>query len=225
VRGRQNAQLAARAHKRRQAARAMAAPPAPVARPGVLTVKQIKPAGLRHDARLQDVLHAFCVTSDGPAGIREWLAPEEPRPLWQLGVVAMALNGGIVMMTDGGDHDALHMACEADLLSALAEPAAPCAPALPAPLLRAPAEPAAPCAPALPAPLLSAPAEPAALLSALAEPAAPHAPALPAPLPNAVDADARTPYEYGTDEDADDGSSSFERELAGLSLLTKCAGR
>ena len=89
----------------------------------------------------------------------------------------MALNGGIVMMTDGGDHDALHMACEADLLSALAEPAAP------------------------------------------------HAPALPAPLPNAVDADARTPYEYGTDEDADDGSSSFERELAGLSLLTKCAGR
>jgi len=118
----------------------------------------------------------------------------------------MALNGGIVMMTDGGDHDALHMACEADLLSALAEPAAP-------------------CAPALPAPLLSAPAEPAALLSALAEPAAPHAPALPAPLPNAVDADARTPYEYGTDEDADDGSSSFERELAGLSLLTKCAGR
>jgi len=184
----------------------MAAPTAPVALTGALTLAQIKLAGLRVDAHLQTRLHNFCVASKSSASICKWLASDEPRPLWQLGVVAMALNGGIVMMTDGGDHDALHMACEADLLSALAEPAAP-------------------CAPALPAPLLSAPAEPAALLSALAEPAAPHAPALPAPLPNAVDADARTPYEYGTDEDADDGSSSFERELAGLSLLTKCAGR
>jgi len=152
----------------------MAAPPAPVARPGALTVAQLKPAGLRHDARLQDVLHAFCVTSDGPASIREWLAPGEPRPLWQLGVVAMALNGGIVMMTDGAEHDALHMACEADLLGALAVSAAPAAPAAPSP---------------------------------------------------PATADARTPYEYETDGEAEDGTSSFERELEGLSLMTECAGR
>ena len=159
----------------------MAAPPAPVARPGVLTVAQLKPAGLRHDARLQDVLHKFCVTCDEPASIRAWHVPEEPRPLWQLGVVAMALNGGIVMMTDGGDHDALHMACEADLLSALTGPAAPV-------------------------------------------PAAPAAPAPAAPLATAVTSDARTPYEYETDGEAD-GTSSFERELEGLSLMTECAGR
>ena len=58
----------------------MAAPLAPLALPGALTIAQIKPAGLRHDARLQDVLHKFCVASEGPASISDWLQTLSTRP-------------------------------------------------------------------------------------------------------------------------------------------------
>jgi len=109
----------------------MAAPTAPVALTGALTLAQIKLAGLRVDAHLQTRLHNFCVASKSSASICKWLASDEPRPLWQLGVVAMAINGGFVMMSEGHDHDTVLMACEADLLGALAAPAAPAEPAAP----------------------------------------------------------------------------------------------
>ena len=105
----------------------MAAPAASVAPSSALSLALFKPAGMLHDAAMQARLHAFCVAKAAacPAALREWLAPPAQRPLWQLSVVATVLNGGIVMLTDGAEDDAVHLACTVPLLGALVP--APCA--------------------------------------------------------------------------------------------------
>jgi hypothetical protein len=72
---------------------------------------------MRPDARLQQQLREFCESNAGahPPGFAEWLAPHEHRPLWQLAVVGIALNQGIVMMTQGHSHDAEMLQCELEL--------------------------------------------------------------------------------------------------------------
>jgi hypothetical protein len=109
----------------------MAAPPAAVKRAGVLSLELLKPAGMLHDISMQARLYEFCVaqTAGCPAPLREWLAPPAHRPLWQLSVVAMALNGGLVMMTEGAEHDAVHLECTVPLLGALNMAEGPAPPA------------------------------------------------------------------------------------------------
>ena len=111
----------------------MADPTGRVAALGALFLGDIKPTGLRPDARLQQQLREFCESNVGahPPGFVEWLAPHEKRPLWQLAVVSIALNQGIVMMTKGHAHDAEMLHCELELGRALVPSVAP-APGAPA---------------------------------------------------------------------------------------------
>jgi len=180
----------------------MSAAPAPEAPLSAAFLADIKPTGMRPDARLQQQLREFCESNAGahPPGFAEWLAPHEHRPLWQLAVVGIALNQGIVMMTQGHSHDAEMLQCELELGRALLAPA-------PARVHAAPARVDAAAALVQAAP---------ALVQAAAEPLCV------APAGRAAD-EAQSPYVY-EGSSAEAAASNFERELQNLSL-TECAGR
>jgi hypothetical protein len=63
---------------------------------------------IRHDARLQEDLRVFCMAHAGEQGsaISTWLSAAESRPLWQLAIIAITVNKGLVMMTDNKEYDA-----------------------------------------------------------------------------------------------------------------------
>jgi len=173
----------------------MSAEPAPEAPLSAAFLADIKPTGMRPDARLQQQLREFCDSNAGahPPGFAEWLAPHGHRPLWQLAVVGIALNQGIVMMTQGHAHDAEMLQCELELGRALLAPALARADKAPALLVAAPK-------------LVQAAAE---LLCV-------------APAGRERDK-AQSPYVY-EESSAEAAASNFERELQNLSL-TECAGR
>jgi len=70
---------------------------------------QLNVLGTHHDAQLQGELQKFCMKIDQTPESEHmvsWLDAKYSRPLWQLGIIAMMANKGIVMMIYGQHHDA-----------------------------------------------------------------------------------------------------------------------
>ena len=71
--------------------------------------EQLNSHGTHHDASLQKELQNFCkkITQTSESQyMTEWLDEKYSRPLWQLGIIAMMSNKGIVMMVYGQSHQA-----------------------------------------------------------------------------------------------------------------------
>jgi len=70
---------------------------------------QLELMGTTHNANLQQKLREFCskiAVNTESEYMLAWLDKQHTRPLWQLGIIALMANKGIVMMTYGEDHDA-----------------------------------------------------------------------------------------------------------------------
>jgi len=69
---------------------------------------ELKSLSMWHDARLQEELRTFCKAHAGEQGlaIGTWLSATETRHLWQLAIIAITVNKGLVMMTDNKDYNA-----------------------------------------------------------------------------------------------------------------------
>lgn len=88
--------------------------------------------GQRCDAELQEELRVFVQTQgDDGRELASLLRPECARPLWQIGLLGMLANKGLIMLSTDDD-------CDAQLI-ALSESVLALAPGLPAPGLPAPA--------------------------------------------------------------------------------------
>jgi len=88
--------------------------------------EQLNSLGTHHDASLQKDLQNFCkkITQTTESQyMAEWLDEKHSRPLWQLGIIAMMSNKGIVMMVYGQSHEAELLSFEPPL-----DDAAPLAP-------------------------------------------------------------------------------------------------
>jgi len=71
--------------------------------------EQLNSLGTHHDASLQKDLQNFCkkITQTSESQyMTEWLDEKHSRPLWQLGIIAMMSNKGVVMMVYGQSHEA-----------------------------------------------------------------------------------------------------------------------
>ena len=103
----QKQQSKSRVHKRGLVLGAMAEPTKTVRDSIAFGADELRLLSMRHDARLQDELRKFCAThsaGDG-ADINTCLDAEQIRPLWQLAIIAIIVNKGIVMMTDNKDYE------------------------------------------------------------------------------------------------------------------------
>jgi len=110
----QKQQSKSNVHKRSAGPAAMAKPTTAVCESITFRADQLKLLGMRHDARLQDELRKFCGTHSVAEGseIHTCLDAEQIRPLWQLAIIAIIVNKGIVMMTDNKDYEGVLLSCD-----------------------------------------------------------------------------------------------------------------